>query len=705
MKSWKFSIKLALSLFFVLILPCLLIYIVYTNFEAKAISSQLEEIIIDELQSSLSLVNSKLDSYQDKINFLSRNEGYKSYALKQTFSTNENGNISSLVISEDQSYIFKLDSSIDCIFMYLGSSDTIISSGNPTTISKPDIFFTKSLITSDNSDIEASILNCRENTILRYEDLTITSKIGDYLLLIYPLNIKTADYAVICIPSIEFSNLFAIHKESLGVKTAVFSKDGRLLFDDGFKENELTSISFSTLASHAKSNKSIKLEGKEYRVVSQYADKSNLVAFSLITTDFSFYSSLFGIGKFFGICALAILICGAILIPLLAHRHSKKYNEVVKNIPELKMTRLQELLGNAYVNVNEFNLDSEQLDLSFPYEDFFVSAFRFKGDKFPTISKIVDLVLRESFELYKTQYVYTISTNHLIFIHNTNNKEINLEPFYAILGSLNDDYNIKAVIGIGDIKKTISLNESLLHAVSAADYASNDTAKLVLYTNIEESLLPFDYPQASLKHLENAVQAKEEDRIKEIISELTQILKNGNMPAFVMRNLGADIVKIYSDNTAISNPGGINIYSLLLRLSEAEGSESIIEIINKATKEVISSIETKKETESKKLADEIERYIEDNYTRCDFSIQEVAEHFSMASSSLSIFFKEEKNMNLLDLLISLRMKKAKELLKSTNLPLKTISEMIGYYNTSSFIRRFKSEEGITPNTYRFKEQS
>ena len=54
------------------------------------------------------------------------------------------------------------------------------------------------------------------------------------------------------------------------------------------------------------------------------------------------------------------------------------------------------------------------------------------------------------------------------------------------------------------------------------------------------------------------------------------------------------------------------------------------------------------------------------------------------------------------LLISLRMKRAKELLHSTDMTVKEISMSVGYYNDSSFIRQFKQHEGVTPNEFRFK---
>ena len=46
------------------------------------------------------------------------------------------------------------------------------------------------------------------------------------------------------------------------------------------------------------------------------------------------------------------------------------------------------------------------------------------------------------------------------------------------------------------------------------------------------------------------------------------------------------------------------------------------------------------------------------------------------------------------------MEKAKKLLADHKLTLKDISQQVGYYNVSSFIRRFKQLNGITPGDYR-----
>ena len=46
------------------------------------------------------------------------------------------------------------------------------------------------------------------------------------------------------------------------------------------------------------------------------------------------------------------------------------------------------------------------------------------------------------------------------------------------------------------------------------------------------------------------------------------------------------------------------------------------------------------------------------------------------------------------------METAKYLLLNTSLSISEISEKVGYYNLSSFTRRFKQSQGINPTEYR-----
>jgi len=92
--------------------------------------------------------------------------------------------------------------------------------------------------------------------------------------------------------------------------------------------------------------------------------------------------------------------------------------------------------------------------------------------------------------------------------------------------------------------------------------------------------------------------------------------------------------------------------------------------------------------------------IEEHYCDPDFSIVILAKQFQLSVSYMSYQFKKEMNMKFSDYLWMLRLNKAKELLTQTNIPVDAVSISVGYYSSSSFRRKFKSETGLSPSQYR-----
>lgn len=71
--------------------------------------------------------------------------------------------------------------------------------------------------------------------------------------------------------------------------------------------------------------------------------------------------------------------------------------------------------------------------------------------------------------------------------------------------------------------------------------------------------------------------------------------------------------------------------------------------------------------------------------------------------SLPYFIKQFKNiyhMTPQDFIMVRKLKKGKQMLIQTELPIDSIADILGYCNTSHFIRRFREMEYMTPNQYR-----
>ncbi len=96
----------------------------------------------------------------------------------------------------------------------------------------------------------------------------------------------------------------------------------------------------------------------------------------------------------------------------------------------------------------------------------------------------------------------------------------------------------------------------------------------------------------------------------------------------------------------------------------------------------------------------ITAFVKDNYANINLSVSMIAEEFKINSSYLSRLFKKYKGTGLLDYIHSVRINKAKRLIKDSGFSLKEISEKVGYYNNIAFIRAFKRQEGICPGQYR-----
>lgn len=101
---------------------------------------------------------------------------------------------------------------------------------------------------------------------------------------------------------------------------------------------------------------------------------------------------------------------------------------------------------------------------------------------------------------------------------------------------------------------------------------------------------------------------------------------------------------------------------------------------------------------------EIIKYINLNYHRYDLSLEEVANYAGISKVYLSKLFKEKTGSKYIDYLTSCRMEQAKKLLENSDLSVKAIGTMVGYYNIPGFRNKFKEYYGINASEYRKQYQ-
>lgn len=95
---------------------------------------------------------------------------------------------------------------------------------------------------------------------------------------------------------------------------------------------------------------------------------------------------------------------------------------------------------------------------------------------------------------------------------------------------------------------------------------------------------------------------------------------------------------------------------------------------------------------------EIMNYIQANYI--DVTLEDLAKKFYLSKPYLSKYIKEKSGMTFGEFVKKIRMKKARALLKSSNMTVENIALSVGYQNVEHFNRLFKKAYNMTPMQFR-----
>jgi len=95
----------------------------------------------------------------------------------------------------------------------------------------------------------------------------------------------------------------------------------------------------------------------------------------------------------------------------------------------------------------------------------------------------------------------------------------------------------------------------------------------------------------------------------------------------------------------------------------------------------------------------ITQYIEENYMK-DLCLEQIADEMGVTAKYVSRVFRNNTGILLTDYINEVRINKAKELLRDTNMKIQDICTKVGIENRTTFLRVFKKVEGVSPTTYR-----
>lgn len=215
--------------------------------------------------------------------------------------------------------------------------------------------------------------------------------------------------------------------------------------------------------------------------------------------------------------------------------------------------------------------------------------------------------------------------------------------------------------------------------------------------NSDQVQAPYSEMDEELLH---AIEFNQPSSIREAICKLNE--------HFQSQKYNPDKVRIFCFELLLSVRRGVQrivkqeeVLEPQLQTEEVQGQTTLEALLSFMEDKLIQSAETVHRRKQNRMEiDQVRLFLLERYREKDLSLETVARQVAMSKNHLSKIFKQQEGQGIWDYLTEIRMRKAKELLATTELKVYQIAEQVGYDNFYYFNKLFKKTFGVTPLEYK-----
>ncbi|WP_347383497.1 helix-turn-helix domain-containing protein [Paenibacillus pabuli] len=205
------------------------------------------------------------------------------------------------------------------------------------------------------------------------------------------------------------------------------------------------------------------------------------------------------------------------------------------------------------------------------------------------------------------------------------------------------------------------------------------------------------------RELDQALQALEEDNCMDWIRQAFAYFVKKDASVLQFRQLALDItshIVEFLDQQLSYKATGVPLSEWENALQDCHSQDDYETVFKHIVSSVLAIMRDSKlpATEEPTIAMFYE-IINSHYME-DISLEYLSAKLNLSTTYLSVYIKDKTGINFSEHLQTIRMRKACELLATTNWTINEISVRVGYQNITSFNRIFKKTTGISPGTYR-----
>lgn len=374
---------------------------------------------------------------------------------------------------------------------------------------------------------------------------------------------------------------------------------------------------------------------------------------------------------------------------------------MISQKPVLRQMFWLDVINGKFENESALLEKAEELGVALPRSDGFVLVIKSRnGELFgPDDQARMDVLLGDFFE---HELLMSVNQSNSVFLCLSSDSVQCIQQQLSLF--LEQMIDIQPIIGASCVRHSyIQISHSYLEARTAVDLHNTLGSSLIMYDVVRPLFegMWTGCGQAGFyaRRLESCILREDNEAIHQYFNDLSVLIETSSPPLIFCRRICFDLsVLVYNTlkKRQQKQPTRGNQTNLMDELFSMCSREDVESFLRKLEQQILPQTIKVCAPDILQMID----YLHKNFSRADFSCNEAATYFGMQPSTFSRFFKQHTNELPINYLTMLRIEAAKKLLVETDEPLNDIVLRVGYYSASSFIKRFREAEKMTPMAYR-----
>lgn len=370
-----------------------------------------------------------------------------------------------------------------------------------------------------------------------------------------------------------------------------------------------------------------------------------------------------------------------------------------ENLAFKKMQFIRNFVRGDYQDKKIALMEADKVNIQIDYEQYMIVLVRNReiGDENKAYSSMIQII--ESAAKVDGYGVHLISNNQNLLVLFGDTSEDMEDVLVQILGILKN-YCTEYVFAVSDCHTSFAESpQAFLEADKAFDnHLLVDSSKIIYFKDVSSAEHVRLVPESYLQQLKAAIIRADSSAVEIAVTDICNMFNGENVSLYAFRMFYNDIISVLISEWNGDRIRLDNFYNVFT-LSQCMNVKDFHDILCEVCRAIIDN-NASWMTEKNDLVKRAVSYMQQNYSDPDLTMNSLAQYLEISSVTLSIEFKNEMDMKPSDYLINIRMEKAKELLRSTDMMTKEISTAVGYEDERVFMRRFKKHTGLTTGQYR-----